>query len=153
MQEAEIYSGLTNIFHDIFNDDSIVLRPDLTADDVADWDSFSHINLIVTIESRFGKICVTSSGRSSVWTAGIQADRGAQENLAPHFLVFAIVRHRTTRTRKCVKNVAPHRRPRKDQAVARGRCLQGRRTGARQSTGSAKTRRLRSIVTMPPISG
>jgi acyl carrier protein len=54
MQEAEIYSGLTNIFHDIFNDDSIVLRPDLTADDIADWDSFSHNNLIVTIESRYG---------------------------------------------------------------------------------------------------
>ena len=53
MQEAEIYSSLTNIFHDIFNDDTIVLSPDLSADQVADWDSFAHINLIVTIESRF----------------------------------------------------------------------------------------------------
>jgi acyl carrier protein len=53
MQEAEIYSSLTNIFHDIFGDDTIVLSPDLSADQVADWDSFAHINLIVTIESRF----------------------------------------------------------------------------------------------------
>lgn len=53
MQQEEIYSGLTVIFHDIFNDESIVLRPDLTADHVPEWDSFSHINLIVTTESRF----------------------------------------------------------------------------------------------------
>jgi acyl carrier protein len=53
MQETEIYSRLTDIFLDIFNDDTIVLSPDLSADQVADWDSFAHINLIVTIESRF----------------------------------------------------------------------------------------------------
>jgi acyl carrier protein len=53
MQDAEIYSRLTVIFHDIFDDPSIVLRPDLTAADVKDWDSFNHINLMVAVEQAF----------------------------------------------------------------------------------------------------
>lgn len=54
MQQQDIYSQLTTIFHDVLDDDSIVLSPALTADDVDDWDSFNHINLIVAIEARFG---------------------------------------------------------------------------------------------------
>ena len=54
MQEPEIYAGLTEVFRDIFDDDSIVLRPDLSADDVKDWDSSAHVNLIVATEHRFG---------------------------------------------------------------------------------------------------
>ena len=53
-ETAEIYSRLTEIFHDIFDDNSIVLTPQTTANDIEDWDSFNHINLIVAIESRFG---------------------------------------------------------------------------------------------------
>ena len=54
MQQQDIYAQLTTIFHDLFDDDSIVLNPGLTAADVPEWDSFNHINLIVAIESRFG---------------------------------------------------------------------------------------------------
>jgi acyl carrier protein len=54
MQQFEIYSKLTEIFRDIFDDDSITLRPDMTAADIEDWDSFNHINLIVATEARFG---------------------------------------------------------------------------------------------------
>jgi acyl carrier protein len=53
MQQQEIYSQLTAIFHDLFDDESLVLTPSLTAADVPEWDSFNHINLIVAIESRF----------------------------------------------------------------------------------------------------
>ena len=53
MQESEIYQKLTNIFHDVLDDDSIVLTPDLTANDVKEWDSFNHINLIVAVEQAF----------------------------------------------------------------------------------------------------
>ena len=53
MQTKEIYNELTCIFRDIFDDESIVLRPELTAADVAEWDSFNHINLIVAVEQRF----------------------------------------------------------------------------------------------------
>jgi acyl carrier protein len=54
MQQQDIYVQLTTIFHDLFDDDSIVLSPGLTAADVPEWDSFNHINLIVAVESRFG---------------------------------------------------------------------------------------------------
>lgn len=54
MQQPEIYSKLTLVFHDIFDDNSLVLRPEMTAKDVQDWDSFNHINLVVATEQRFG---------------------------------------------------------------------------------------------------
>ena len=53
MQLDAIYSQLTEIFHDTFDDDTIVLSPELTAADVPEWDSFNHINLIVAVEHRF----------------------------------------------------------------------------------------------------
>jgi acyl carrier protein len=54
MQQQDIYTELTTIFHDLFDDDTIVLNPGLTAADVPEWDSFNHINLIVAVESHFG---------------------------------------------------------------------------------------------------
>lgn len=53
MTEQQIYTELTGVFHDVFDDDTLVLRPDLTAKDVPGWDSFAHINLIVAAEGRF----------------------------------------------------------------------------------------------------
>ncbi len=53
MQSEDIYAQLTTIFHDIFDDDALVLTPGLTAAEVPEWDSFNHINLIVAVESRF----------------------------------------------------------------------------------------------------
>jgi acyl carrier protein len=54
MTRDEIYANLTDVFHDVFDDDSITLRDDTTASDIADWDSQSHINLILAAEMRFG---------------------------------------------------------------------------------------------------
>jgi acyl carrier protein len=54
MQTAEIDARLTEIFRDIFDDDNLTLRPEMTAADVKDWDSFNHINLIVATEAKFG---------------------------------------------------------------------------------------------------
>ena len=54
MHTDAVYDKLTAIFRDVFDDDELVLRPDLTADDVPDWDSLSHIRLILTIQQTFG---------------------------------------------------------------------------------------------------
>lgn len=54
MDERTVYDGLTDIFRDLFGDQSIVLGPQTTADDVNGWDSFNNINMIVAAESRFG---------------------------------------------------------------------------------------------------
>ena len=55
LEEPEIYTKLTTIFRDVFDDDSIELNSEMTADDVAEWDSMSHIRLILTIEREFKK--------------------------------------------------------------------------------------------------
>ncbi len=73
MQQQDIYARLTAIFHDLFDDDTIVLNPGLTAADVPDWDSFNHINLIVAIESRFG-IKFQTAELESMHTVGHLAD-------------------------------------------------------------------------------
>jgi acyl carrier protein len=49
-----IYAQLTDIFRDLFDDDTIELSPETTAADVPGWDSFNHINLTAAIEVRFG---------------------------------------------------------------------------------------------------
>ncbi len=54
MQTDQILADLTPIFRDLFDDDTLVPVPSMTAADVPEWDSFNHINLIVTIETRFG---------------------------------------------------------------------------------------------------
>ena len=48
-----VLKQLELIFHEVFDDDDIELRPEMTADDVDGWDSLSHVNLIVAIESKF----------------------------------------------------------------------------------------------------
>jgi acyl carrier protein len=44
---------LTNVFRTLFNQSDLVLRDDMTAADVAGWDSFNHVNLIILIEEEF----------------------------------------------------------------------------------------------------
>ena len=51
MNEMEVYNSLTTIFRDIFDDDTIVINNNTSADDIEDWDSFEHINLISTVEN------------------------------------------------------------------------------------------------------
>jgi acyl carrier protein len=53
MNEMEIYQRLTGVFCDVFDDDGIQLSPETTANDVDDWDSFQHINLIHAVEREF----------------------------------------------------------------------------------------------------
>ncbi|MDQ2773928.1 MAG: acyl carrier protein [Acidobacteriota bacterium] len=64
METAEIYQKLTGIFRKVFDDESIVVRPDLTADDVDEWDSLSHIRLVLTVEKAFNiKFSASEIGR------------------------------------------------------------------------------------------
>ncbi len=43
---------LDQIFRDFFDDDSITLRPDMTARDIDGWDSMAHVRLLLTIERK-----------------------------------------------------------------------------------------------------
>jgi acyl carrier protein len=53
MDEVQIYDRLTQIFEDVFDEDSIKVTPELSAKDVDGWDSLTHIRLILTIEKAF----------------------------------------------------------------------------------------------------
>jgi acyl carrier protein len=54
MTEADIYQKLTEIFREIFLDDTITAGPDVTAADVERWDSLTHIDMMMMVESGFG---------------------------------------------------------------------------------------------------
>lgn len=54
MTKQAITEKLQDIFRDVFDDESIVLYNEMTSNDVEDWDSLSHINLISDIEAKFG---------------------------------------------------------------------------------------------------
>ena len=47
--EMNIKEKLQEIFREVFEDDEIVLSGELTADDIEDWDSLTHIQLIEEI--------------------------------------------------------------------------------------------------------
>lgn len=49
----DIQERLNAIFCEVFDDDGIRILPEMTANDIDGWDSLSHVNLIVTIETRF----------------------------------------------------------------------------------------------------
>lgn len=53
MTREEAFERLTKVFRDTFDDDKIQLNDSTTADDIDDWDSFEHINLIVAVEEEF----------------------------------------------------------------------------------------------------
>jgi acyl carrier protein len=54
VDNSVLYRKLTEIFHDVFDDDEIVLSPQLAANDVDGWDSLKHVRLILSIERGFG---------------------------------------------------------------------------------------------------
>ena len=54
MNNNEITARLNEVFRDVFGDSSISVNPSTTSDDIEDWDSIEHINLIAAVEDEFG---------------------------------------------------------------------------------------------------
>jgi acyl carrier protein len=54
MNKEDILQVTTEVFRDVLDNDSVVLTEQTTANDVAEWDSLSHIQLVVAVEKRFG---------------------------------------------------------------------------------------------------
>lgn len=50
----DILAELQPIFHDIFDDDSIVVTKETNAEMIEGWDSFAYVRLVVAIEKHFG---------------------------------------------------------------------------------------------------
>ncbi len=53
MTREEVYERLNKVFRDVFDDEEITVNDETTADDIDDWDSFEHINLVVAVEDEF----------------------------------------------------------------------------------------------------
>jgi acyl carrier protein len=54
MTDEEIYEQLTEIIRDVLMNFDLVLRPDLTANEVDGWDSYKMIEIVLAVESHFG---------------------------------------------------------------------------------------------------
>lgn len=54
MTGEEIEGGLTEIFREVFADPALELAPEMTAKDVAGWDSLKMVIIILAVEERFG---------------------------------------------------------------------------------------------------
>lgn len=53
MSRETINDKLTIIFREVFNDDTILLNNEMTANDVGSWDSLSHMLMIAQVENVF----------------------------------------------------------------------------------------------------
>lgn len=54
MERTDIYSKLNEIFIDVLDLDEVELTDATSANDIEEWDSLSHIQLIVAVEKAFG---------------------------------------------------------------------------------------------------
>ena len=54
MTREEVFATLNEVFQDVFDDESITVNEETTADDIEDWDSLEHINLLAAVEQEFG---------------------------------------------------------------------------------------------------
>lgn len=53
MSREEVFERVNEVFRDVFDDEDITVTDTTTADDIEDWDSLEHINLVTAIESEF----------------------------------------------------------------------------------------------------
>ena len=49
----QVLEQVSRIVAGVLNKDSVALKPDTRADQVEDWDSLNHIELVVAIEKHF----------------------------------------------------------------------------------------------------
>ncbi|HAP39524.1 MAG: acyl carrier protein [Nitrospira sp.] len=50
----DLHARLEDVFRQVFDNDHLTLRDDMTAADIEGWDSVAHINLMFGIEQAFG---------------------------------------------------------------------------------------------------
>lgn len=53
MNEDAIWAKLTRVFHELFDDEEIELKPETTAEDIEEWDSLTNVQLLIAIEQDF----------------------------------------------------------------------------------------------------
>jgi acyl carrier protein len=69
MTYENVMNEVQEIFRDVTDNPSIVLKPETTSDDIEEWDSLTHIQLVVGIEKHF-KISFTADEIGSYANVG-----------------------------------------------------------------------------------
>ncbi len=54
MDQNQVMTKLSALFQEVFNDPDLVVSESTTAADIPEWDSMTHITLIVAAEQEFG---------------------------------------------------------------------------------------------------
>ena len=54
MDRKIIMEKIQDIFRDVFDDEELVVEDSTSSDDIEEWDSLSHIQLVVAVEKTFG---------------------------------------------------------------------------------------------------
>lgn len=54
MKRDQVFEKLNEVFRDVFDDESICVNDSTTSNDIEDWDSLEHINLLAAVEQEFG---------------------------------------------------------------------------------------------------
>ena len=53
MNRQDILEGVSQVFADTLDEDTLTLTESSTADDVEGWDSLMHVQLVVAVEKKF----------------------------------------------------------------------------------------------------
>ena len=53
MTREKVFNGVQDIFRDIFDEDDLIISDSTNSDEIEDWDSLNHINLVCAIEQEF----------------------------------------------------------------------------------------------------
>jgi acyl carrier protein len=64
MERSVVENRLVNIMRETFNEPDLAIRDDLTAADVDEWDSLSHVDFIVAVEAEFNIRLTTAEVRN-----------------------------------------------------------------------------------------
>jgi acyl carrier protein len=54
MKQEKILAGVAEVIRQNFEDDTLSISAETTAADVPGWDSIAHIELMISVEDRFG---------------------------------------------------------------------------------------------------
>ncbi len=52
--DQEIRQGVTEVFHEVFADDTLKLTPQMNSANIAGWDSIKMVTIIISVEQKFG---------------------------------------------------------------------------------------------------
>ena len=66
---SDTMQKVTEVFRDVFDDDSLVITPETSAADIEGWDSVMHVSLLLNVEKALG-VKFTSTQIASMTKVG-----------------------------------------------------------------------------------